>query len=293
VEDRRSRRAAVAMAIDCASLATFAAVLPRQGLLVVVVCGSVLVGFGLLALRIRRVGYITMLIRGLFAFVLLAASASAIGLLIAVVAEAVAAVLGLSAARATNVKSSARMRSKRFDDIGSAVIHFTFSGLIVAGVLAEGRIGAAVGFALWWIVSSWGTLAVHEAGHAVVARSNGNRVPDVAIGTGLTLFRFGRITIGAIPFLGHTHWLANESSMTSRKELFIVLGGPAANLALASALASVPYVRADGWGVTLICINLGAVLLNVLPFERTFDGRPIPNDGAQALRILRSSAWRT
>jgi hypothetical protein len=252
--------------------------------------GAVLIGVGLLAVRIRRVGYVAAVLRSFLAFVLLIAAADATVLLLAAGAEAMSAVLGVSAARATATKQRPRQRSKRFDEVGSAIIHFSFVGLLIVALLAEGRIGAAVGFALSWIVFSWGTLAVHEAGHALVARRSGNDVPDVAIGAGLRLFRIGRITIGAIPFLGHTHWVPNESLMTSRQELYITLGGPAANLVVACVLATIPSVRAHGLGIELICVHLGAALLNLLPFERTFHGKRIRSDGAQALRLMRAKA---
>jgi hypothetical protein len=48
--------------------------------------------------------------------------------------------------------------------------------------------------------------------------------------------------------------------MTSSQELIIVLGGPGANLTVAGVLASIPYVRSDGLGIALICVNLVAAL---------------------------------
>lgn len=260
--------------------------------------GAAVLALGLLAMKVRPLGYAMTLPRGFGALVMLViAAANATALLVLSVAAAASAIVGFTAARASGEgRQRDRTRhphSERFDEVGSAILHFTFVGLVIVGAFAHGGVAAAAGFALYWIVITWGTIAVHEAGHAVAALRTGNDVPNVRIGVGLTLFRVGRISIGAIPFVGHTHWAPNQSSMTSRREAYIALGGPAANLVVALALLSIPFVRTDGSALAIVGVQVGMALLNLVPFEHSVHGQRMSSDGARALRLFRSAYGRS
>lgn len=282
----------MAVVLDGAWIAAF--VIAAREHIVAAAIGGVVLALGVLATRLRRLGHFMSLLRGFAAFVLIIAALVTMATLPFAVVAAASAVLGFAAAGAPTAAvqqpRAKRARSKRFDDVGSAVIHFAFLGLLILSLLAQRRFTTAAGFALWWIALMWGTIAVHEAGHAIAARLMGNTVAEVRIGVGLTLFRAGPISVGAIGFLGHTHWAPNETTMTSRREACIVLAGPGANLVVAFALLALSLARPDSFVVTLIASQIVTALLNLVPFQHGAHGQLGPSDGARVLRLLRVRA---
>lgn len=281
MSDRARRRAVTAVSLDGMWVVVFVIALPNHVLAAAI--GAAVLALGLLSMRVRRLGYIMTVLRGFVAFILLIVGAVTTALLLLSVAAATSAVLGFAATRAPR---SRRSRSERFDEIGSAIIHLAFVALMLVALLAQGRVAAAVGFVLFWAALTWGTIAVHEAGHAVAALRSGNAVPNVRIGAGLTLFRVGPVSVGAIPFLGHTHWAANESSMTIRREAYIALSGPAANLVGAFAFLAIYLVLPDSLVLALVGAHVATALLNLVPFEHGVHGQRMSSDGARALRLL-------
>jgi hypothetical protein len=266
------------------------AVAAPEGRLVIVGIGIAFLAASALATRVYRLGYPMVVPRAFAALVLLVAAATATALLLLVLAEVVSAMNGCLVARharrAHRVPLELRI-SKRTDEVASAIIHFGFIALIALAVASDGRIPAAIGFLAWWIAVAWGTLGVHEAGHAMAARHFGNDVPEIHLGTGLTLFRVGAVCVGAIPFLGHTHWTPDGSTMTSRREALVALAGPTANLAAAAVLLAIPVARTSDLCLVLAGGQLAVAVLNLVPSERTLHGRHIRSDGAQALSLLR------
>jgi Zn-dependent protease len=116
-----------------------------------------------------------------------------------------------------------------------------------AGVLSAAAIGAAV----------LGSVALHELGHALVARRYGIRTVDI------TLYPFGGIAS-----------LEREPA-TASGELLVALAGPAVNLGLAALAAPLALSggAAAGW---FLAINVGMALFNLVP--------AFPLDGGRVLR---------
>ncbi len=283
MNDRARRRALTAVCLDCTWVTALVIADPAHTL-AAAIGGSVL-ALGALAVQVRWIGYLLSPVRAFGALLMLVLAADRLTvLLLLLVAAVVSAFDGVLAARA----SRTGQRSQRFDEVGSAILHGAFIGLIVIALLVQRRFAAADGFVLFWIAISWGTIAVHEAGHAIAALRTDNAIANVRIGIGLTLLRVGNVSIGANPFGGRTRWVPNESSMTSRREVYIALAGPAANLITALALFSLPFVRADGLGVVVITVHVGMALVNLIPLERDEHGHHLASDGARALRLLRS-----
>lgn len=160
-------------------------------------------------------------------------------------------------------RGSGRRRDRRSPFGVPVRVHFTL-GLLLGVVLVAG-IGGALGFfpAIALGVGLVASLALHEAGHAVVARRYGVATREVvltAVG--------GRSRLQRRP--------------TPHEELRIALAGPAVSLALAAFLLALPGVSStpeassepsDG-GVWLAALALGNLLLgtvNLLP-AHPFDG---------------------
>ena len=192
-------------------------------------------------------------------------------------------------AHARSARRPKRTHSTRFDEVGSAILHFGVVGLLIGGELVGGHVTTAVAFMLFYIGVAWGPIAVHEFGHAFAAA---HTVTHVRIGIGLELFRSERLTVGAIPASGITRWAPNPDTMTGPRELAIVLAGPTANLLVAAALLAVPAVRHDGYGVIIIGAHALMGLVNLVPVDREVGGRRMFSDGARALRLLRPSRVR-
>jgi Zn-dependent protease len=136
-------------------------------------------------------------------------------------------------------------------------IHWTLLALIGLVGWSEWRGGGEpiAGMALF--VGVFACILLHELGHALAARRYG-------IGTrSITLLPFGGLAaLERIP-------------SSPRKELVIALAGPAVNVVIAAVLWPIVYLS-DGFGVTLLAINIMLVLFNLLP--------AFPMDGGRVLR---------
>jgi Zn-dependent protease/CBS domain-containing protein len=113
-------------------------------------------------------------------------------------------------------------------------------------------------------------IVLHEAGHALVARSSEMPV------RGITLFLFGGVAeLGGEP-------------RSARSEFAMAIAGPVVSLVLAGILAALAYFgRAAGWAAAVVAvlaylawINVAVLLFNMVP--------AFPLDGG---RVLRSILW--
>jgi len=109
----------------------------------------------------------------------------------------------------------------------------------------------------------FGCVLLHELGHALAARRFGIETEDI------TLYPIGGVArLERLP-------------RSPGAELVIALAGPAVNVVIAATLALVGGL-AGPWADTLMKINVGLVLFNLLPI--------FPMDGGRVLRALLSGA---
>lgn len=137
-------------------------------------------------------------------------------------------------------------------------LHWTFLGLL-AGLLLwvgpEGWLGT-----LGVVTGLFGSVLLHELGHALAARSYGIETANI------TLYPFGGIA--AITRHPRTPW----------EELVISLAGPAVNLALALLFGGLGAAYGGWVGWWLAGLNLAMGAFNLIP--------AFPMDGGRVLRAL-------
>ena len=128
---------------------------------------------------------------------------------------------------------------------------------------------------LWWVSAGiasllfFGSVLLHELGHALLARSQGTPVKDI------TLFIFG----GAAE-------IADEPS-TPGKELVLALSGPVVSLALSALFAAIHLLaRGQEGPIGAVSLFLGGINLSLGAFN-LIPGFPL--DGG---RVLRAVLWR-
>ena len=145
-----------------------------------------------------------------------------------------------------------------------------------------------IGLLLFWLLSLWPNVVLHEAGHAVAGIARGMR--PIAMGVGPLRwdkgldgwrFRYGG-WIGGIS--GFAALLPQGERGQSRSDqILFTLGGPVANLlTVAACLAGLPLAAGSPWLVSLLLgMGLGALmfgLVNLVPFQAQgwrSDGRVI------------------
>ena len=123
--------------------------------------------------------------------------------------------------------------------------------------------GLAVVLGLLFLVGVFGSVLLHELGHALAAQRSGIRT------RGITL-----LPIGGLAQL-------EGEPRTPKQELVIALAGPAVNFVLAAALFVVISIAGlPSWGLlsSLLVANLSLGLFNLIP--------AFPMDGGRALRAL-------
>ena len=140
-------------------------------------------------------------------------------------------------------------------------LHSSFlilGSLFIGWELVTAGLSAALG-ALAFGVALFGSVALHEVGHALMAARFGIRTRSI------TLYPFGGIA-------------ALEREPRGRAELWIALAGPLVNVGLAVVgLALMPWIPGAG---VFVALNLGMAVFNLLP--------AFPMDGGRVAR-----AWWT
>ena len=141
-------------------------------------------------------------------------------------------------------------------------IHWSLLALIGVVGWSEWRGGGEPVAGMALVAAVFGCILLHEMGHALAARRYG-------IGTrSITLLLFGGLAaLERIP-------------SSPRKELVVALAGPAVNVVIALMLWPIVYFT-EGWGATLLAINVMLVLFNLLP--------AFPMDGGRVLRAALAS----
>jgi Zn-dependent protease len=150
-------------------------------------------------------------------------------------------------------------------------LHLTFL-LFLGWVFFSRALRGDFAGALWqgmvFYMLLFGTVVLHELGHALAARRYGIGTQDIIL----------------LPIGGVARLLGNPGSAI--EELVIALAGPAVNLVLAGFIFAVlqlapELVSVSALGVLLITwlrINLGLLLFNLIP--------AFPMDGGRVLRAL-------
>ena len=159
-------------------------------------------------------------------------------------------------------------------------VHATFLLLLAWVALAEyqaSRSAAEAFNGVLFVVAVFGTVVLHELGHALAARRYGIRTRDITL-----------LPIGGVARLEH---MPREP----RQELVVALAGPAVNVVIAGILYAVlsltggiPTFLDDaslsagflerGFAVRLLAVNIWLVLFNLIP--------AFPMDGGRVLRAL-------
>jgi hypothetical protein len=153
--------------------------------------------------------------------------------------------------------------------------------------------------ALFFLLSWFLLLPLHEAGHAVVAALLGWHVGRVVIGMGhtVTWFHVGAtlVEIRLIPIEGFVQPVPQNLQSPQLKSALIYLAGPGAELLLLIALWGVLgtdtlLTRSDSIGllaVQSLCVAiLSSAFFNLVPHYVNTQSGLVPNDGLGVLRSL-------
>jgi hypothetical protein len=308
------RCALAAVLLDTAAIVLLLAAVAAHEELVIAV-GAPLIAAGILAVRVPRLGllltpfrafeFIVVLIGGLVDPWLFGASALAF---IAVVTGLVGALRPAFPLDASAVLFCSRCRqpvanpmmigrgrrplcsscAKRRDEVGSAALLLgAFLVLVALTGANEGPV-AAVRLAVAAAGLVLVPVAIHEAGHAIAARSLGNKVTEVVVGSGLQLIRVGVVSVHAFPADGRTVFTPNEATMTSRREALIFAAGPAANFAAAGALMLISASTSDSLFMLLAVTQAGTGAMSLLPWS--IGSHSPHSDGARLRALLHTRA---
>lgn len=147
-----------------------------------------------------------------------------------------------------------------------AYVHWTFALLLGWAALTSWN-GAgsllAVGLGIAFLLAVFGSVLLHELGHALMARRYGVRTRNILL-----------TPIGGVASL-------EGMPASGRAELEVAVAGPAVNVALAAGLALVHALT--GWSAFgliegLMWANVSLAVFNMIP--------AFPMDGGRALRAL-------
>jgi len=159
-------------------------------------------------------------------------------------------------------------------------LHWTFF-LIPAWTILSGLLGGStlvgIGVSLLFTAGVFGTVVLHELGHALAAKRFGIRTQDIIL-----------MPIGGVARL-------QRMPPKPFQELVVALAGPAVNVVLAGGLllVALPLVGLSGliapgsvaieFFVGMIAVNLIMIVFNLLP--------AFPMDGGRVLRAILSMRW--
>jgi Peptidase family M50 len=153
--------------------------------------------------------------------------------------------------------------------------------------------------ALFFLLSWFLLLPLHEAGHAIVATLLGWHVGRVVIGMGRTVtwFHVGEtlVEVRLVPIEGFVQPVPRNLRAPQLKSVLIYLAGPGAELLLLGALWGVLgtdtlLARSDNIGllaVQSLCVAiLASAFFNLVPHLVQTQSGMVPNDGLGILRSL-------
>lgn len=162
------------------------------------------------------------------------------------------------------------------------VLALVFGGLMAAELLSGSD--APLKLSAAFMLLFWGPLiAVHELGHALMARAVGFEVSEVVVGYGRDVWRLRwggtRITFKTLPVQGHIRAGATRPlPLTGVRHALVFLAGPGIELLLVGFIAAFigseellqrPQAHETGliaWQALALAATLGAVL-NLIPFS--------------------------
>lgn len=172
--------------------------------------------------------------------------------------------------------------------------YFIGVGLFLAGLAAFAFIGYEPGklglllFVVFWVVQ----LAVHEAGHALMARWLGWQVREVVIGMGRTV---ARVEVGGLPVelrlaptMGYVLPRPSNLENFRVKNALVYFAGPGIELLVLAVLVAVvgPGPLFDESVETgmiavkmLAAVIVASTFMNLWPHETQVGGRFVANDG--------------
>lgn len=148
-------------------------------------------------------------------------------------------------------------------------VHATFLLLLAwAGFRAlqadAGLSGAA--YEIAFMLAVFGSVVLHELGHALTARRFGIRTRDITL-----------LPIGGVANL-------QVRSMKPRTELWVALAGPAVNVAITAAIALMgAFMPLPDFLWNLAAVNVALAVFNMIP--------AFPMDGGRVLRAALSKRW--
>jgi Zn-dependent protease/CBS domain-containing protein len=167
-------------------------------------------------------------------------------------------------------------------------IHLTFFFLLafVWGTEGKSQDPTAVWRGLGLVGIIFGSVILHELGHALVARGSGIPAKGIIL-----------LPIGGITILDEAHAVPDPANSWKR-DIRIAVAGPLVNLAIAGASALIlvsvipgfslttrPYMHSSGLLRSIVWANAYLGLFNLLP--------AYPTDGGRALRALFSRSMDT
>jgi hypothetical protein len=147
---------------------------------------------------------------------------------------------------------------------------------------------------LFWIP----LLALHEAGHAMMAALLGWRVKQIVIGTAATLGRFrlgcAKVELRLLPIEGFVLCAPIRLRRPGLENMLIYMAGPGIELLLASLIVSVLgserlFSADDYWLITARSLVVAATaqgMMNLIPFSARTPTGYIASDGLGIIRSL-------
>lgn len=132
-----------------------------------------------------------------------------------------------------------------------------------------------------WVVLTYTSVIVHEAGHAIAALAVRTRIRSIEVGTKwrIAALRLGKVsvTFRLLPTRGATQ--VDTASSRSRRLLYTA-GGLLAN-ALLSAAGTIWFLMSSYSFIAfeLVLVNMMFVIFNVWPRPANPPSRPLPSDG--------------
>ena len=131
---------------------------------------------------------------------------------------------------------------------------------------------------------------IHELGHAIGARFVGIHVFTCGIGYGKPIlnirFLDTHFYVAFHGMLGGTTICKFDSSHVVSRKLWMIIGGPLANILLVSlSLIGLSYTSSPFLGA-LFYINTYLFIVTILPFSSKYQSTELPSDGLTALNLL-------
>ncbi|WP_193768990.1 site-2 protease family protein [Metasolibacillus meyeri] len=134
-------------------------------------------------------------------------------------------------------------------------------------------------------------ILIHELGHALFGTLVKVKITEVSVGTGQSLFQYGRFRVRRNLLKGYFKYDASNP-LTTYQSILLALGGIIANLVTATAVWILGDIAYADWYRPFILVSYSMAVVNLFPFKMKRESELYDSDGLMVFKSIKYAMKR-